>query len=158
MRKLLHLGLILTTAATLATLASSPASAKPSLSPADFTFTVQTSTTISTRMIGNTTIITADRTSILAGTYAGEANDTVVLILHPNGVADAAGAGTCQCTVDGRSGTLHYAFEGSGPFPASASGRYAAWGSDGLATLRGSGPFSGSWLVAEGTGYYAFGQ
>src|SRR5688500_7383108 len=116
MRKLLFF-----VVAAAAALAAVPASATPpsSLSGA---FTVVSATATSTRTADGNTFTTFERTAALSGTFTGTSTDTVTLVMHSNGRTSLRGAGTCVCTVDGRSGTFDYRFEGWGVFPTSASG------------------------------------
>lgn len=151
MRKLLFL-----VVAAGAALTAVPASATPP-SPVTGTFAVVTATPTSSRTAGDNTFITVTRTAALSGTFTGTTTDTVTLVMHSNGTTSLRGAGTCVCTVDGRSGTFEYRFNGKGTFPTSATGRYVVGhGTGGLAGLHAQGPFSGSFAVASLGGQYHF--
>lgn len=147
--------LLLFVAASAAALAA-PASATPP-SPLTGTFAVVTATTTSTRTADGNTFSTFERTAALSGTFTGTATDTVTLVMYSNGRTSLIGAGTCVCTVDGRSGTFDYRFEGWGTFPTSASGQFVVGhGTAGLAGLHAQGSFSGNFLVASVEGKYHF--
>jgi len=133
-----------------------PASATPPTSVTG-TFSVVSITTTSTRVADGATFVTAERTSVLSGAFNGTATDTIELTMHSNGTASVRGAGTCVCTVAGRTGTFDYRFNGSGIFPTSASGRYVVGqGTGGLAGRHAEGPFSGDFAVANLGGQYHF--
>ena len=150
MRKLLVL-----VAAAAAALAA-PASATPP-SPVTGSFAVVTATTTSTRTAGGNTFVTLTRTAAVSGTFTGTTTDEVLLVMHANGTTSLRGAGTCVCTVEGRSGTFDYRFGGSGIFPTSGSGRYVVGhGTGGLSGLHAAGPFSGDFAVANLGGRYHF--
>lgn len=148
--------LLLLLVVTAAALAATPASAtRPS--PTLSTFAVVAATTTDTRTADGNTFITVRRTAVLTGTFTGTTTDTVVLVMHSNGTTSANGAGTCVCSVEGRTGTFDYRFRGSGTFPTSLSGRYVAGhGTAGLKGLHAEGPFSGTFLVASVGGQYHF--
>jgi hypothetical protein len=151
MRKLLFLVI-----AALAAGAAVPASASPP-SPVAGTFAVVTANTTSVRTADGNTFITLIRTAALSGTFTGTATDTVTLVMHSNGTTSANGAGTCLCSIEGRSGTFDYRFRGSGTFPTSLSGRYViGHGTAGLEGLHAEGPFSGDFFVAQVGGRYHF--
>jgi hypothetical protein len=97
------------------------------------------------------------RTAAVSGTFTGTATDEVLLVMHANGTTSLRGAGTCTCTIDGRTGTFDYRFQGSGIFPTSGAGHYVVThGRGGLAGLHAQGPFSGDFLVANLSGRYHF--
>jgi hypothetical protein len=152
MRKLLFLAVVAS-----AVLVAVPAGATPP-SPVTGTFAVVTFTPTSTRTADGNTFITGTRTAVLAGTFTGTTTDTVTLVMHSNGRTSLRGEGTCAaCTVDGRTGTFDYRFEGSGTFPTTASGHYVVrHGTGGLEGLHAQGPFSGSFFVANLGGRYHF--
>jgi uncharacterized protein DUF3224 len=151
MRKLFYLAV-----ATAAAFAAVPASATPP-SPVTGTFAVVTATTTSTRTADGNTFITLTRTASISGTFTGISTDTVKLVMHSNGTTSLRGAGTCVCTIEGRSGTFDYRFQGSGIFPTSGSGRYVVGhGTGGLEGLHATGPFTGDFFVANLGGQYHF--
>src|SRR5215469_3257404 len=152
MRKLLVPCLI---AAALAILSAVPASASPG-SPASGTFSPVTMTITSTRIDGGNTFVTANRTAVLTGSFAGPTTDTVTIVFHSDGATSVHGQGTCACTVDGISGTLSYQFVGAGTFPSSASGQYLIQGSGALAGLVAEGPFSGTFQTVTYSGQLHF--
>jgi hypothetical protein len=135
---------------------AAPASATPP-SPLTGTFAVVTFTTTGTRTADGNTFITLTRTAALSGTFTGTSTDTATLVMHSNGRTSLRGAGTCVCTVDGRSGTFDYRFEGWGVFPTSASGQFVVGhGTGGLAGLHAQGTFTGDFFVASVDGTYHF--
>ena len=135
---------------------AAPAAATPPTS-ATSTFAVITATTTDVRTANGTTFITVERTASISGTFTGIATDTVVLVMHSNGTTSAHGAGTCVCSVDGRTGTFDYRFQGSGTFPTTLSGRYVVGhGTGGLEGLHAEGPFDGTFFVATTRGQHHF--
>ena len=135
---------------------AAPASATPP-SPVTGSFAVVAATTTSTRTAGGTTFTTLTRTAVVTGTFTGTTTDEVLLVMHANGTTSLRGAGTCVCTIEGRSGTFDYRFVGSGVFPTSGSGSYVVrHGTGGLAGLHAQGPFSGDFAVANLGGQYHF--
>jgi hypothetical protein len=154
MKRLLFIVAILVAAAPAA-----PASATPG-SPVNSTFAGVSSTTTSTRTAGGNTFVTMARTATFSGTITGMASDTATLVFHSDGTTSLSGAGTCLCTVDGRTGTIEYRFEGSGIFPISFSGQYVLdRGTDGLAGLHAEGPGTSvnvNWASANLGGTYHF--
>lgn len=151
MRKLLFL--VVTAAAALAV---TPASATPP-TPSAGTFAVVTATTTNVRTADGNTFITVSRTALISGTFTGTATDTVLLVMHSNGTTSARGAGTCACSIEGRSGTFDYRFQGSGTFPTALSGHYVVGhGTAGLEGIHGQGPFSGTFFAATLGGQYHF--
>jgi hypothetical protein len=150
------LKLLFLAVATAAAVAPLPAGATPP-TPVTGTFSVVTATPTSTRTAGGNTFITLVRTAALTGTFTGTTTDTVHLVTHANGTTRIRGAGTCICTIAGRSGTFAYRFRGSGIFPTSGSGRYVVGhGTGGLAGLHAQGPFAGDFFVAQLGGRYHF--
>lgn len=151
MRKLLFLVVM-----AAAALAVTPASATPP-SPSTGTFAVVSATTTDVRTADGNTFITVSRTAVISGTFTGTATDTVLLVMHSNGTTSARGAGTCACSIEGRSGTFDYRFQGSGTFPTELSGQYVVGhGTGGLEGIHAQGPFSGTFFVATLGGQYHF--
>lgn len=150
MRKLLVLLVVV------AAVVAAPAAATPPTS-AESTFAVVAATTTDVRQANGNTFITVERTAAISGTFTGTAKDTAVLVMHSNGTTSVHGAGTCVCSVDGRTGTFDYRFRGSGVFPTSLEGRYVVGhGTGGLEGLHAEGPFSGSFFVAVTRGQHHF--
>ncbi len=87
--------------------AAAPASATPG-SAVNGTFTTSPSTMTSTRTVGGNTFVTFARTPSFSGTISGTASDTATVVFHPDGTTSVNGQGTCLCSVDGRTGTIHY--------------------------------------------------
>ncbi len=137
---------------------AAPASATPG-SPVNSTFTTSPSTMTSTRTAGGNTFVTFARTPSFSGTVTGTATDTVTVVFHSDGTTSVNGAGTCLCTVDGRTGTVQYSFEGSGIFQVSGSGHYLLdRGTGGLAGLHLEGPWTANlgWATVNLGGTYHF--
>jgi hypothetical protein len=150
MHKLLFL--LVVAAAVLA----APAAATPP-TPATGTFAVLTATPTDVRTANGNTFITVARTAAISGTFTGIATDTIMLVMHSNGTTSVHGAGTCVCTVDGRTGTFDYRFRGSGTFPTTLSGRYVVGhGTGGLEGLHAEGPFDGTFFVVTTRGQHHF--
>jgi hypothetical protein len=151
MRKLLFLAVV-----AVGAVGAVPATATPpsSLSGA---FTVVDATTTSVRTAGGNTFITLERVAAISGTFTGTGRDSVLLVMHRNGTTSIRGEGTCVCTVDGRTGTFDYRFEGAGTFPTSAAGQFTiGHGTGGLEGLHAQGTFSGDFFVANVEGQYHF--
>ena len=118
--------------------------AKPQ--PVDVTFTVTSSTTVSVRTADGNTFLALDRTGVLNGTISGTTSDRVKLVVRLDGSTVVQGAGTCLCAVGDRTGTISYRIEGTGVFPASASGRWVMFaGRGGLADVHAE----GSWTTSD---------
>jgi hypothetical protein len=147
---------LLGVAAVVAGVAGVPAAASPP-TPSAGTFSLVTATVTSTRTAGGNTFLTFERTAALTGTYAGTSTDEARLIIHSDGSANITGSGVCACTVDGRSGTFEYRFQGRGIFPASLDGHYVIrHGTLGLEGLHAEGPFSGTFLAVAYGGQHHF--
>jgi hypothetical protein len=135
---------------------AAPAAATPP-SPVAGDFAVVSFTPTSTRTAGGNTFITGVRVAAISGTFTGTATDTVHLVMHRNGTTSIRGSGTCICTIQGRSGTFDYRFEGGGTFPTSASGQFVVGhGTGGLEGVHAQGSFSGDFFVATLEGQYHF--
>lgn len=151
MRKLLVLFVV-----AAAVLLAAPAAATPP-TPATSTFAVISAVPIDSRTANGNTFLTFLRTASISGSFTGIATDTISLVMHSNGTTSVHGAGTCVCSVEGRTGTFDYRFQGSGTFPTTLSGRYVVrHGTAGLEGLHAAGPFSGSFFVAVTGGHYHF--
>ena len=154
MRRLLFILAVIIAAAAPA----APASATPP-SPVNGLFSVVSSTTTSTRSADGNTFVTLARTTAFSGTITGMASDTATVVFHSDGTTSGNGAGTCLCTVDGRTGTIQYSFVGSGIFQVSGSGQYfLGRGTGGLAGLHVEGPFTATvgWASFPLGGTYHF--
>lgn len=91
------------------------------------------------------------------GTYTGTSTDEARIIIHSDGSANITGSGVCTCTVDGRSGTFEYRFQGSGIFPSTLDGHYVVrHGTGGLEGLHAEGPFSGNFTAVVYGGQHPF--
>ncbi len=138
--------------------AAAPASATPG-SAVNGTFTTSPSTMTSTRTVGGNTFVTFARTPSFSGTISGTASDTATVVFHPDGTTSVNGQGTCLCSVDGRTGTIHYSFEGAGIYLVSGSGQYLLdRGTGGLAGLHLEGPWTANvgWATVNLGGTYHF--
>lgn len=138
-----YLSLLVVTAVAVGVVAI-PALASPP-TPSTGTFSLVTATVTSMKTAGGNTFLTVTRTAALTGTYTGTSTDTARIVIHADGSANITGSGVCACTVDGRSGTAEYRFEGSGIFPAVLEGHYViGHGTGALDGLHAEGPFAGS--------------
>jgi hypothetical protein len=136
--------------------AAVPALASPP-TPSSGTFSLVTATVTSSTTAGGNTFLTVTRTAALTGTYTGTSTDEARIIIHADGSASITGSGVCACTVDGRSGTIEYRFEGTGIFPATVDGQYViGHGTGGLEGLHAEGPFSGSFMAVAYGGQHHF--
>lgn len=153
MRK--HL-VVLAVAALTVGLAAAAAIAGPPL-PSSGTFSLVTANVTSTRTVGGNTFLTVSRTAVLGGTITGTSTDEVRIVIRKDGSATIHGSGVCVCTVDGRTGTVEYRFQGSGTFPATLDGHYViGQGTGGLEGLHAEGPFSGSFFSVVYGGQHHF--
>jgi len=66
------------------------------------------------RMAGPNVIIEQTTVGNVSGTLNGTFEDTIRVVIHPNGGFTALGKGSCECTVDGRSGVVEYVVSDTG--------------------------------------------
>lgn len=92
---------------------------------------------------GNRFINIAARPGAFTGTFVGTYSEDLQIIIHKDGSTNFAAQLTCQCTVEGRSGTITIWLNGTG----SPAGFEAHWrivdATGGLAGLHGQGTLSG---------------
>jgi hypothetical protein len=109
------------------------------------------------RAAGGNTFLTVERSAALTGTYSGTSTDSATIVIHRDGTANIHGAGVCVCTVDGRTGTLEYRFQGSGTFPTTLEGQYViGHATGGLEGLHAQGPFAGAFTSVVYGGQHHF--
>lgn len=153
MRKLL---VVLVVAALTVALTAVAAIASPPI-PSSGTFSLVTATVTSSRTAGGNTFLTVSRTAVLTGTITGTSTDEARIVIRKDGSSTIHGSGVCLCSVDGRSGTVEYQFQGSGTFPATLDGNYViGHGTGGLEGLHAEGPFSGSFFSVVYGGQHHF--
>ena len=71
-------------------------------------------TELQVRMAGPNVIIEQTVVGNVSGTLSGTFEDTIRVVLHPNGGFTAVGKGSCECTVDGISGVVEYVVSDTG--------------------------------------------
>jgi hypothetical protein len=101
-RRLLALS---TATAVLLVGAIGPAHASPPTA-ASGTFTQEQPTGFSIRFAGPNTIVELATKGSVSGTLTGAFDDSLRLVIHPNGKFTAKGTITCQCAVGGKEGTI----------------------------------------------------
>jgi len=82
--------------------------------PASGTITQTGITAIEVRMAGPNVIIEQTTVGNVSGTLNGTFEDTIRVVIHPNGGFTALGKGSCECTVDGLSGVVEYVVSDTG--------------------------------------------
>jgi hypothetical protein len=101
------------TAAALATalLAQPTAATTPTSGSGDFTITFVPTDTRTTG--GGNTIAEYTVTGTISGTITGTFTGTERIVMHPDTTANANGVITCVCTVEGKTGTVEFVFNGT---------------------------------------------
>jgi hypothetical protein len=66
------------------------------------------------RTAGPNVIIEQTVVGTIDGTLSGTFEDTLRVVIHPNGDFTAQGSGSCSCTVDGMSGVVEYVVSDTG--------------------------------------------
>ena len=128
----------LAVAAASALLAQPALATTPSNGSGTFSFAPISST--SRQADGNTFLeVTASET--ISGSITGAATVQFSQVVHADGSVNTNGRITCVCTVDGRTGTVVFRFEGTGS-STNLDGQFGVLsGTGGLADLRGQGTF-----------------
>ena len=113
-------------------------------------------TIISSRMVGPDLVIDITTPAVIGGTLAGNLVFVETDVIHPDHSFDFSGTMTCQCTVDGRSGTLVIKARGATAADGSTTGKFKILeGTGGLAGLEGRGTLSQTPAqAARGAGDY----
>jgi hypothetical protein len=125
------------------------------------TFSQTGITSLVVEAAGPNTIL--DQTSVgsVTGTLSGSYEDELKVVIHPNGRFNAHFNITCQCTVEGQSGTLYLVAWDQGeiasPTTASFKGRAViTGGTGGLAKLRGVLEIEGTVDLPTGLSTYTY--
>jgi hypothetical protein len=109
--------------------------------PASGTITQTSAIPQDVRFAGPNVIFESAITATVSGTLSGTWNETLRVVIHPNGRFTAQGTATCVCTVDARSGDVELVVSDTGQVvdgTPTFQGRYVIQrGSGELAGLRG---------------------
>jgi len=93
---------------------------------------------------GNTIRTVTARPGRFTGTFTGAYSEDLRLVFHADGSFNFAAELTCQCTVDGRTGTMTVKLDGTGTPTGSFDAHYRIIAaSGGLEGLQGQGTLSG---------------
>lgn len=104
------------------------------------TMTVTAITGFAATPAGANTFIHQTTEGVFTGALIGTFEDELKGVVHPNGRVTAQGTITCECTIEGRSGTLSFVQVSSGDFASQTlEGRAVITGGTGdLANLHGT--------------------
>jgi hypothetical protein len=109
--------------------------------PASGTITQTSAIPQDVRFAGSNVILESTITATVSGTLSGTWDETLRVVIHPNGRFTAQGTATCACTVDGGSGDVELVVSDTGQVVAGTptfQGRYVIQrGTGELAGLRG---------------------
>ena len=112
--------------------------------PANGTFTILNTATISTQQNGQNTIYSLTQQGVNKGDLSGSFTDEETSTSYPDSTSTFSGKEACTCTVDGKSGTLTFSFTGTGTADGSFKGQvFDFQGTGALANLHGQGAFQG---------------
>jgi hypothetical protein len=78
------------------------------------TFTQEATTGFAIRFAGPNVIVEQTTMGSVVGTLAGTFEDSLRVVIHPNGRFTAKGTITCQCTVDDKQGLLAFVVADTG--------------------------------------------
>jgi len=93
---------------------------------------------------GNTILTLTARPGRFTGTFTGAYSEDLRIVRHADGSYNFAAELTCQCTVDGRTGTMTVKLDGTGTPTGSFDAHYRIIAaSGGLEGLQGQGTLSG---------------
>ena len=93
---------------------------------------------------GNTILTLTARPGRFTGTFTGAYSEDLRIVFHADGSYNFAAELTCQCTVDGRTGTMTVKLDGTGTPTGSFDAHYRIIAaSGGLEGLQGQGTLSG---------------
>ena len=128
---------------------------------ANGSFTQTAITSIDVQTAGKNTIIAQTAVGTLTGTLAGQFNDNLTVVIHPNGKFNAHFTITCACTVDGKQGVVGIVAGDTGelvsPTLAVFAGRAVINGGTGaLSRLRGVLQIEGTVNVTTGLATYGY--
>jgi hypothetical protein len=129
--------------------------------PASGTFTQTGITGMEVRSAGPNTIIEQTSTGSVVGTLSGSYEDELRVVIHPNGSFNAQFTITCQCTVEGKAGTLELVASDRGQMVsetlATFKGRAVITGGSGeLSDIRGVLEIEGTVDLATGLSTYTY--
>ena len=113
-------------------------------------------TITSSRMVGPDLVIDITTPAVIGGTLSGSLVFVETDVIHPDHSFDFSGTMTCQCTVDGGSGTIVIKARGRSAVDGSSVGRFRIVdGTGGLAGIEGRGTLSQTPAqAARGAGDY----
>jgi hypothetical protein len=125
------------------------------------TLTQTAITSLDVQTAGKNTIIEQTAVGTITGTLAGQFNDQLKVVIHPNGKFDAHFTITCTCTVNGKQGELEIVAGDTGelvsPTLAVFAGRAVINGATGpLSGLRGVLQIEGTVNVTTGMASYSY--
>jgi ketosteroid isomerase-like protein len=111
------------------------------------TGTIVSSTTTSVRQDGQNKINSITQQVVSYGDITGSFTNEETSIVHPDNTASFSGSSTCICTVNGKSGTLMWSFNGTSTANDSFQGQFFdIHGTGDLAKLHGQGVYQGQGL------------
>ena len=124
-------------------------------------FTQTAITSLDVETAGPNTILHQTAVGTLTGTLAGQFDNKLKVVIHPNGKFNAHGTITCVCTVDGKQGVLELVGGDTGelvsPTLAVFAGRLVINGGTGaLSGLRGVLQIEGTVDVTTGLATYGY--
>ena len=125
------------------------------------TFTQTAITSIDVGVAGPNTIIDQTSAGTLTGTLAGQFEDDLTVVIHPNGKFDARFTIRCMCTVDGKLGVVEMVAEDAGELLSATLAAFAGravikGGTGALSGLRGVLQIEGTVNVTTGLATYGY--
>lgn len=125
------------------------------------TFTQTAITSLDVSVAGPNTIIDQTAVGTITGTLAGQFEDDLTVVIHPNGKFNATFTISCVCTVDGKVGVVEMVADDTGellsPTLAAFAGRAVIRGGTGaLSGLRGVLQIEGTVDVTTGLATYGY--
>lgn len=125
------------------------------------TFNQTAITSLDSRAAGPNTMIAQKSTGTVFGTLSGSYTDDISVVIHPNGRFNAQFTISCECTVDGKSGTLELVASDQGelvsPTVATLAGQAVITGASGeLSGLRGVLEITGTIDLVTGLATYDY--
>jgi len=119
-----------------AALVAAAAATATTPSPVSGTETITGGTATVMRVADGNTFVANHVMVTIAGSYPGPFTADYTAIVHPSGQTNVVGGTfTCVCTIEGRSGTITFRFEGSGTAAVSELHGETIAGTAGLADL-----------------------
>ena len=125
------------------------------------TFTQTAITSLEVSQAGPNTFLEQTSMGLVAGTLSGSYTDDLNVTIHPNGRFNAHFTIRCECTIDGRHGTVEFVASDRGelvsPTLAAFAGRATITGGTGeLSAVRGVLEIEGTIDLATGLATYAY--